>query len=104
VHPPDEVKLQHVRHGLAVREVEAEVGERRRAARWHTLWAFLGVSPAGALPMLGLGWDFGFGGVMMAGILITGIEAWRAVQAQADRREAEERLRQLRAEAPNPAS
>ena len=85
-------------------ELEAQIQERRRSARRHTLWAMLGVSPAGLLPMLGLGWDFGFGGVVVAGVFITGIEAWRAVQAHADLREAEEAVRKLAASSDEPGS
>lgn len=91
----DKEEVEVVPRDVAARELQAEIYDKRRSARRHTLWASLGVSPAGVLPMLGLGWDFGIAAVVSVSVAVSGIEAWRAVQAWADVREAEESLRQL---------
>ena len=88
-------------HEIELLELADRIESKRRAASRHSLFAILGVSPAWILPMAGLATDFGLGIAIVASVLITGLESWRADQARADLREAEEaQQRLLEASAP----
>lgn len=80
---------------LRLSENEARIADARKAVRRHSLFALCGLSPAAVLPILGLGADFGFEAAVLASVLVTGVESWRAVQAKADLREAEARRKEL---------
>lgn len=73
----------------AIAILESEIKALRRRKNRHTLFALLGVSPAAVFPMLGLAVDFGWEIVGVASVFVVGWEAWRAVEASADLREAE---------------
>jgi len=70
---------------------------RRRAARRHTLWAILGVSPTTLIPLLAAVHDFGPEIVGVAAVVIVAIEGWRAVRARTDAREIEAALEEVEA-------
>jgi hypothetical protein len=80
---------------IRLAEYDAQIAESQRQSRRHSLFAVLGLSPAALLPILGLGMDFGPEIAVVASVFVTGIESWRAVQARADQREAEEGRRRL---------
>ena len=71
-------------------ELNREIEAKRRSCRRHGIWALLGVSPAALLPILGLAVDFGGGVALAACVFVSGLESWRAVQAHADLKEAQE--------------
>lgn len=76
-------------------DLEERLRVRRRAARRHTLWAVLGVSPATLIPLLAAVHDFGPEIAGFAAVLVLGVEGWRAVQARADVREIEAALEEV---------
>lgn len=76
-------------------DLEREVATHRAAARRHTFWAALGVSPAAALPLFVSFDTIGFVGVGIAVALISGLEAWRAVRSNRAAFQAEARLKRL---------
>jgi hypothetical protein len=80
---------------IRLAEYDAQIADSKRKSRRHSLFAVLGLSPAALLPILGLGMDFGPEVAVAASVFVTGIESWRAVQARADQREAEEGRRRL---------
>jgi hypothetical protein len=80
---------------IRLAEYDAQIAESKRKSRRHWLFATLGLSPAALLPILGLGMDFGPEIAVLATVFVTGIESWRAVQARADGKEAEEERRRL---------
>ena len=87
----------------ALRRADAEdvarlLAERERAARRHTLWALLGVSPAGLIPMIGAVSEFGVP-VLVAGMTaIAATETLRAVRARGEAQALRERLHALTTE------
>ena len=74
-------------------ELAVEIEAREQAARRHTLWALLGVSPAGLIPLLAASSDFGVAALLTGAVCITGIEAWRALRARAEAAELRDELR-----------
>ena len=82
-------------------ELAIELEKRERAARRHTIWAVLGVSPAGLIPLIAATNDFGVAALVVGVVCITGIEAWRAAKARGD---ASELRAKLDSRAPSRAS
>lgn len=66
-----------------VDDLSAQLESREAAARRHGLWAVLGVSPAALVPLIATASDFGVTALVAGSILVTGVEAWRALRARA---------------------
>lgn len=76
-------------------DVTRELEHRERAARRHTMWALLGVSPAAALPLVAAASTFGVLALVGAMTAISTREALRAVRARRDAAALRERLHYL---------
>ena len=61
-------------------ELEAQCRATRAAARRHTLWGLLGVSPGAVIPLIVTANHFGI--AMAAGLstLLAGVELWRGAR------------------------
>lgn len=84
---------EHTLEALDGVELTQELGERRKAARRHGLWAILGLSPAAVVPFIATAHEFGIALASACTVFVSGIEAWRAFQAHMDARECEARIR-----------
>jgi len=78
-------------------DLRERLQERRRAARRHTFWAAMGVSPAALIPVLGTLNELGMGLAVSLSAVVMVVEAWRAQRAT---READAIERALRDETP----
>ena len=76
-------------------ECETRIAESRKAAKWHGLFAVLGVSPASLVPMVGLGVDFGAVAILGASAAVVGLESWRYFRARGELRDAESERERL---------
>ena len=74
---------------LRLEECEARIEESRKAAKWHGLFAVLGVSPASLIPMVGLGIDFGALAIVGVSAFVVSLETWRYLRARSEVREGE---------------
>jgi hypothetical protein len=77
----------------------ADVTERLRVresqARRHTLWALLGVSPIGLIPLVATTSEFGVAALAGGMLVITVREALRAMSAHSEVSELREELHRL---------
>lgn len=83
------------------RDLQERIRKRRSAARFHTIWAFLGVSPPAVLPLLVVLTETGFAMAIVFAFFIGGVESWNAVQAWMDVKALEEELEQLESPFPD---
>lgn len=84
------------------RDLELELESRRSAAHRHALWAMLGVSPGAVIPLLASFHEMGMVALAIGVLLVTGVEAWRAIQARMDAAELVQRLRRFGPEEGDP--
>lgn len=61
-------------------ELETQFRATRAAARRHTLWAILGVSPGALIPLIVTANHFGIAMAAGLGVLLAGIEFWRGAR------------------------
>jgi hypothetical protein len=80
---------------MDIRELEEQVRAARSAARRHTLWAVLGVSPGAVIPLLLTIHELGMAVIGAFSVFVAGVESWRAIQARMDAAELQERLSSL---------
>lgn len=73
-------------------ELTQELEKRRMAARRHGLWAVLGLSPAAIVPFIATAHEFGIAAASACTIFVSGMEAWRAIQAHMDAKEYEAKM------------
>ena len=78
-----------------VRDLEEQVRAARSAARRHTLWAVLGVSPGAAIPLRLSVHELGLAMIVVFSVFVTGVERWRALQARMDAVELRQRLLEI---------
>ncbi len=76
------------------KDLEEQQLSRRAAARRHTLWALLGVSPTAAIPLLAAT-RFGVGMFAILSLCVAVVEAWNAIRAHMDATDIEGRLKRL---------
>lgn len=76
-------------------DLRERIRKRRSAARFHTIWAFLGISPPALLPFLVVLTEAGFAMAIVFAFFIGGVESWNAIQAWMDVRMLEEELEQI---------
>ncbi len=76
-------------------DLQCQLNERERAARRHTVWALLGLSPAGLIPLFAVANELGGYALFGAAIVISGIEASRAIKARGEALELREKLHSL---------
>lgn len=74
-------------------ELTQQLQARRKAARRHGLWAVLGLSPAAVVPLILTAHELGIAIAAGCTVFVSGVEAWRAIQAHMDAKECEAALR-----------
>ena len=80
-----------------IADVTRRLEERERSASRHTLWAVLGVSPAGLLPLIGTASEFGVAALITGVAAITVVEAVRAIRARGEAARLRSQLEELTA-------
>jgi len=85
------------------RDLIESLAVTRKAARRHTFWAAMGVSPGAALPLFFSLSEVGLVGVVAASGVVAALEAWRAVKANRKADDIAERLASLEAASFNPS-
>ena len=78
-----------------VADVSRELEARERAARRHTVWALLGVSPAAAIPLVATASEFGMWALLAGMTAVALRETLGAVRAHRDVAELREKLHSL---------
>lgn len=61
-------------------ELETTLRATRAAARRHTLWGLLGVSPGALIPLIATANQFGLVVAAGFGIVLAGVELWRGAR------------------------
>lgn len=89
VHGSDAVKVAERR------DLSEALTKSRKAARRHTFWAAMGVSPGAALPMFLSLNEAGLIGVVVASCGVACLEMWRALKANREADAIEAQLDQL---------
>ena len=79
-------------------DVSRELDGRERAARRHTIWALLGVSPVAVIPLVATASEFGVWAFLAAMSVVAARETLLAVRAHRDASELRERLHALTSE------
>lgn len=88
---------EHTLETLERAELRQELEAKRVAARRHGLWAMVGLSPAAVVPLIVTAHEFGIVVASACTVFVSGVEAWRAIQAHMDAQECEARIRAVSA-------
>jgi hypothetical protein len=82
-------------------ELTQQLEARRKAARRHGLWAVLGLSPAAVVPFILTAHELGIAVAVGCTVFVSGVEAWRAIQAHMDAEECDATLQEAEGKLPD---